>query len=141
MKFRTARVFAAERRHVLDRLRDPGRIEEALRQVGVRAERAVDGSVLHWQCRVVWRDLIQDFTLTLSEPVEEHVTRMLVASAPATCTTDFTVRDERDGSRVEAVAHLVPRTLSARIGMQALSLARGKAEARLQGFITAIVGD
>jgi hypothetical protein len=139
MQFECKQDFKKPRKRIVGRFRDLERIEEALTASGLQVERLADWPEPAWNCSVLWNEAPRSFDLTLAEPVQAQAMRMGIRSSLVEGALDFTFHDLPEGCQVVARADLQPRSLTARMALQALALARGKVEARLLRLVIGIV--
>ena len=140
MRLEARQDFDRSRARVVARFRDPARIEHALTQAGLRLERMAVGSNPAWRCAVHWQGALQTFDLTQVDRAGGDAMDLQIDSALARGVMALTFRDgPDDGCVLTARVTLTAKTLAARVAMQGLRLARGRAEDRLRRLLIAVV--
>jgi len=92
-----------------------------------------------WHLDVVSRGKEWPMTITLVDMEKAEVMRMRVTSEMLDADIAFVFADlPEKGSQVRAEIDLAPRTLTARVGIQTLRLAKGKVEQRVQRALFAL---
>ncbi len=97
---------------------------------------------LSWRARFRYRDTPReaDIALTRHDPPNTMVFRTVSGGLEAVTTVDF-VALSRTRTRVGVRIELLPRTLSARLMVQPLKLARGSVEKRFRAKMAGYAGD
>lgn len=139
MQIKASRDFVRQRAQVLEKFRDPGRVEEVLADMNVSARRTEGGPTPAWDCAIHWHEADRSFTARMEEPAPGETLLLSLASdlGDAAITMDFQDRPE-GGCRVTATADLTAHTMLARLTLQSLRLVRGKGEDRLTRLIAAL---
>lgn len=139
MRIETTRDFRRPRARVLAHFRTPEKMETVLAGMGIEARRLSGPPAPSWDCVVTWRDAPRRFTAQLTETVPEAEMRLNIASDLAEGTIQFDFADLPEGGcRVIARADITARTLTVRLALQALRLARGRASERLGRLVAAL---
>jgi hypothetical protein len=139
MQFECTQDFKKPRKRIVGRFRDLERVEAALINGGLQVERLADWPEPAWNCSVLWNDVPRSFDLTLAETVAGQKMQMGIRSSLVEGALVYEFQDIDEGCRVVATADLKPQSITARVALQALTLARGKVEARLQRLLIGIV--
>ena len=140
MKIGASRDFKRMRSKVFDTYADPARMDAVFGEQGANLRREGPGGPgTVWHLDVVSRGKEWPMAITLVDMEKSEQMRLRVTSDMVDADVTFVFADlPGKGSQVRAEIDLAPRTLTARVGLQTLRLARGKVEQRVQRALFAL---
>ena len=139
MRVGATKGFKQPRAAVLACYRDPARYEAVLQGLGAHVARTAGPPRMAWACAMIWRGERRVFEIETVETTLDQTIKIVMTSALALAEITLDFRDLPDGGcRITGCADLTARTIAAKLALQSLRLVRGKAENRLERFITAM---
>jgi len=140
MKIGTSRDFKRARGKVFDSFADPARMDAVFGEQGANLHREGQGGPgTVWHMDVVSGGKTRPMAIALVDMDAPDVMRMRVTSEMLDADVAFVFADlPGGGSQVSADFDLAPRTLTARVAIQTLRLAKGKVEQRIERALLAL---
>lgn len=140
MKIGASRDFKRARGKVFDSFADPAQMDKVFGEQGANLRREGPGGPgTVWHLDVVSGGKTRPMVITLVDMEKSEAMRMRVTSEMVDADVAFAFADlpER-GCQVSAEIDLAPRTLTARVAIQTLRLAKGKVEQKIQRALMAL---
>ena len=140
MKIGATKDFKRARGKVFDSFADPVRMDAVFGEKGANLRREGPGGPgTVWHLDVVSGGKERAIAITLVDMEKPDVIRMRLTSEMVDADVAFVFSDlpER-GCQVSAEIDLAPRTLTARVAIQTLRLAKGKVEQKIQRTLMAL---
>lgn len=140
MKISGSKAFKRARERVFDSFADPARMDAVFAEQGVNMRReGAGGPGTVWHLDVISGGKERSMAIALADMERPGAMHMRVTSEMLDADVAFIFSDLPDGGcDVTADIELAPRTLSARVAIQTLRLAKGKVEQRIQRSLTAL---
>ena len=140
MKIGGSKAFRRPRRKVFDSFADPARMAAVFGEQGANLRREGQGGPgTIWHLDVTSGGKARGMAIKLVDMVRPEVMRLHVTSELVDADVAFVFTETAEGAcTVDAGIDLAPHTLTARVALQTLRLARGKVEDRIQRVLTAL---
>ena len=140
MKIGGSKAFRRHRRKVFDSFADPARLDAVLGEQGANLRREGSGGPgTVWHLDVTSGGKARGMTIKLVDMEHPEAMRFQVTSEMVDADVAFVFTEtSEDACTVDAGIDLAPRTLTARVALQTLRLARGRVEDRIQRALTAL---
>ncbi len=140
MKIGGTKDFRRGRGKVFDSFADPARMDAVFGEQGANLRREGPGGPgTVWHLDVVSSGKERPVEITLVDMERPEVMRMRVASEMVGADVSFVFSDLPEGGcQVRADIDLAPRSLTARVAIQTLRLAKGKVENKIQRALAAL---
>jgi len=140
MKIAATRDFKRAREKVFASFADPARMDAVLGSLGANLRREGDGGVgTIWHLDVTSGGKLRPVAITSVEVRPPEVLVLQAASEMLDADVVFAFADLSEGGcQVAAEIDLAPKTLTARVAIQTLRLARGKIEQKMVRALTAL---
>jgi len=140
MKIGASRDFKRARAKVFDSFADPAQMDKVFGEQGANLRReGAGGPGTVWHLDVVSGGKVRPMIITLIDMEKPVAMQLRVTSEMVDADVVFAFADlpER-GCQVSAEIDLAPRTLTARVAIQTLRLAKGKVEQKIQRALMAL---
>lgn len=140
MKIGGSKAFKRPRRKVFDNFSDPARMDAVFGEQGANLRREGPGGPgTVWHLDVTSGGKTRAMAIKLVDMVRPEVMRLHVTSEMVDADVAFVFTEtEESACTVTAEIDLAAHTLTARVALQALRLAKGKVEDRIQRALTAL---
>lgn len=140
MRIGAAKDFKRARGKVFDTFADPARMDAVFAEQGTNLRREGPGGPgTVWHLDAVSRGKAWPMAITMVDMEKPEVMRMRVTSAMVDADVAFVFADlPGKGCQVRTEVDLVAHTLTARVAIQTLRLAKGKVEQRIQRALFAL---